>query len=287
MGVSHVIAIGDFDGVHRGHRAILQQLNNWAKSLDAEALVLSFDRNTKGRKIISDDTVKDFYFRTCGIEKWQALFFEEWKDVPAEEFTDRFLKEELHAVGVVCGQDFKFGKDRAGNEFTLISRGISVKKLSNVMSEDIRISSTLIRKYLAGGELERAEDLLGHPFCLMGEVCRGKGLARQYGLPTVNLPLAEDQLLPPHGVYAAWVEVEGVRYPAVANIGVRPTVEEDGKPNLEAHILGEVPELYDRTIRVELKSYLRAEKKFESNEALFLQIQKDGEASKVRLEMLK
>ena len=287
MGVNHVIAIGDFDGVHRGHRAILEQLNTWAQSLDAEALVLSFDRNTKGRKIISDDTVKDFYFRACGIEKWQALSFEEWKDVPAEEFTDRFLKEKLHAVGVVCGQDFKFGKDRAGNEFTLISRGIAVKRLSNVTAEDVRISSTLIRKYLEEGDLERAEDRLGHPFCLMGKVCHGKGLARQFGLPTVNLALAEEQLLPPHGVYAAWVEAEGVRYPAVANIGVRPTVEEDGTANLEAHILGDTPDLYEKVIRVELKSYLRAEKKFPDRESLFLQIQKDGEESRARLEKLK
>ncbi len=287
MGVNHVIAIGDFDGVHRGHRAILEQLNTWAESLGAEALVLSFDRNTKGRKIISSDAVKDFYFHQCGVEKWRALSFEEWKDVPAEEFTDRFLKEELNAVGLVCGQDFKFGKDRAGNEFTLISRGIAVKKLSNVTAEDVRISSTLIRKYLEAGDLERAEDRLGHPFCLMGKVRHGKGLARQFGLPTVNLEIAEQQLLPPLGVYAAWVEAEGQRYPAVANIGVRPTVESDGKLNLEAHLMGEVPELYEKEIRVELKSYLRREMKFQNQEALFLQIQKDGEQSKARLEMLK
>ena len=287
MGVNHVIAIGDFDGVHLGHREILTQLNTWARSLEAEALVLSFDANTKGRRLISEDNVKGFYFRQYGVSHWRTLSFERWRDVSAEEFTDQFLKKELNTVGLVCGKDFHFGKDRAGNEFTLISRGIAVKKLDHVTAEDVRISSTAIRGYLQEGDLERAEQRLGHPFCLMGEVCHGKGLARQFGLPTVNLELSDRQLLPPHGVYAAWVEVDGERYPAAANIGVRPTVENEGRPNLEAHLLGEVSELYGREIRVELKSYLRREMKFENEQALFLQIQKDGEQSKVRLEMLK
>lgn len=287
MGVKRVIAIGDFDGVHLGHREILTQLNIWAQSLDAEALVLSFDANTKGRMLISEDNVKDFYFRQYGVPHWRTLSFEEWKNVTAEEFTEQFLKKELNAVGLVCGKDFRFGKDRAGNEFTLISRGIAVKKLDHVTAEDVRISSTAIRGYLEAGDLERAEQRLGHPFCLMGKVCHGKGLARQFGLPTVNLEVSDRQLLPPRGVYAAWVEANGVRYPAAANIGVRPTVESEGRLNLEAHLLGEVPDLYGREIRVELRSYLRREMKFENEQALFLQIQKDGEQSKARLEMLK
>ncbi len=287
MGINRVVALGDFDGVHRGHREILSQLNKWAEALGAEALVLSFDSNTKGRKIISEDNVKDYYFRQYGVHSWRKLSFEEWKDVTAEEFTERFLKEELNTVGLVSGQDFHFGKGRAGNEFTLISRGIAVKRLDNVTAEDVRISSTAIRKYIEEGDLPRAEDRLGHPFCLMGTVCHGKGLARQFGLPTANLALTERQLLPPNGVYASWVEVEGIRYPAAVNIGVRPTVETGGTMNLEAHLLGEVPELYGKEIRVELKSYLRRERTFENEEALFLQIQKDGEQSLARLEMLR
>lgn len=287
MGINRVVALGDFDGVHRGHREILSQLNKWADSLGAEALVLSFDNNTKGRKIITEDNVKDYYFTQLGVPSWRKLSFDQWKTVTAEEFTERFLKEELNVVGLVCGQDFQFGKDRAGNEFTLISRGIAVKKLDNVTAEDVRISSTAIRKYLAEGDLPRAEDRLGHPFCLMGTVCHGKGLARQFGLPTANLSLSERQLLPPFGVYASWVEVDGVRYPAAVNIGVRPTVETEGAANLEAHLLGEVPELYGKELRVELKSYLRGERSFETEEALFLQIQKDGEQSLARLEMLR
>lgn len=284
---THVVAIGDFDGVHRGHQEILCQLKQWADSLHAEALVLSFDANTKGRRVITEDRLKDFYFRQCGIEHRRILSFEQWKEVSAEDFTEHFLKEELNAVGLVCGPDFHFGRDRAGNEFTLISRGIAVKKLNTATVEDVRISSSSIRKLLEEGDLEKAEERLGHPFCLMGEVCHGKGLAHQYGTPTVNLAVSQRQLLPPFGVYAAWVEAEGVRYPAAANIGVRPTVEQSGLPNLEAHLLGEVPELYGKEIRVELRSYLRREMKFETKEQLFLQIQKDGEQSKARLEMLR
>ena len=284
---NRVIAIGDFDGVHRGHQQILLQLNEWAASLHAEPMVLSFDANTKGQKIITDNRVKDWYFSQYGIEHWQVLHFEQWKEMAAEDFTDHFLKEELKVVGLVCGQDFHFGKDRKGNEFTLISRGITVKKLKSLMVEDLRVSSSMIRTYLEAGELEQAEARLGHPFCLMGEVCRGKGLARQYGQPTVNIPLSSRQLLPPYGVYAAWVEAEGSRYPAAANIGVRPTVESGGEPNLEAHILRDSPDLYGCEIRIELKAYLRKETRFESREQLFAQIQKDGEHSLTRLEMLK
>lgn len=281
-----IITIGDFDGVHRGHQEILHQLKKWADSLQAEPMVLSFDANTKGQKVLTEPALKEFYFREYGIAEYRSLPFDEWKSVPAEAFVS-WLKEELQVVGLVCGKDFRFGKDRGGNEFTLISGGIAVKKIENITAEDVRISSSAIRSLIEEGALEQAEARLGHPFALQGTVCHGKGLARQYSTPTVNLPVSAHQLLPPFGVYAAWVYAEGERFPAVANIGVRPTVESNACPNLEAHILCEIPELYGRELRVELKSYLRKEKKFENEEQLFLQIQKDGELSKSRLEMLK
>lgn len=287
MTVNRVVAIGDFDGVHLGHREILHQLKAWADSLQAEATVLSFDTNTKGRKVITTAPMRDWHFEQYGIKSHRLLNFEEWKDVSAEAFAEQYLKKELQTVGVICGPDFHFGKDRAGNEFTLISRGIAVKKLNGITAGDVRISSSAIRKDLEEGNLEQAEKRLGHPFCLMGTVAHGKGLARQYGTPTANLPLAEQQLLPPFGVYAAWVYVDGERYPAVANVGVRPTVESSNCPNLEAHLLCKVQDLYGKEIRVELKSFLRSEMKFKNQEQLFLQIQKDGEQSKARLEMLK
>ncbi len=287
MRVNRVIAIGDFDGVHLGHRALFRALKEWAESLHAEPFLLSFDQNTKNRKVITETAVKEAYFRRYGMEHWQTLSFEEWKGVSAEEFIAQVLKEELGAVGVLAGQDLHFGKDRAGNEFTLIAKGIAVRKIENETLGDLRISSSSIRKWIEEGNLPEAERQMGHPFCLMGAVAHGKGLAKEYGLPTVNLPLSERQLLPPFGVYAAQVEVDGVCYPAVANIGVRPTVEKEGVPNAEAHILADVPDLYGKEICLELKAYLRREMKFESKEALFLQIKKDGEQSLARLEMLK
>lgn len=287
MTVNRVVAIGDFDGVHLGHQEILHQLKEWAASLQAEAMVLSFNTNTKGRKVITTVPMRNWYFEQYGIEHSRLLSFEEWKDVPAEEFVEQFLKKELQTVGVICGPDFRFGKDRNGTEFTFISGGIAVKKLNGTTVGDVRISSSAIRKDLEEGNLERAEKRLGHPFCLMGTVTHGKGLARQFGTPTVNLDISAQQLLPPFGVYAAWVYAGGACYPAAANIGVRPTVENNGAPNLEAHLLCKAPDLYGQEIRVELKSYLRRELKFEDQEQLFLQIQKDGEQSKARLEMLK
>ncbi len=282
-----VAAIGDFDGVHLGHQEILRQLSQWAESLSARAVVISFDINTKGQKLITEQPIKAQYLSAFGGATLETLEFERWKDVSADEFAERYLKDTLGAVGIIAGPDLHFGKDRAGNEFTLIGKGIAVRRIENVTMEDLRISSTAIRCYIQEGNLTAAEQRMGHPFALEGEVCHGKGLARAFGLPTANLAISERQLLPPLGVYAAWAEVEGQRYPAVANLGVRPTVEKNGALNLEAHLLGAAPELYGKKMRVELKSYLRCEKKFETQEELFLQIQKDGEESKARLEMLK
>lgn len=277
---NRVVAIGDFDGVHRGHQAVLQALCAWAKELDAEPIALSFDQNTKDRQVITGLQTKEYYIRQCGIETLVFLCFEGWKDTAPEEFVREFLIKELGVVGVLSGGDLHFGKDRAGNEFTLLSAGIAVKKAEDLLEGTQKISSTAIRQWLAQGDLIKAEAALGHPFTLMGEVCHGKGLARQYDLPTVNIGLEKNQLLPPFGVYAARV-FEGDRcWPAVANIGLRPTVEQTDAPNLEAHLLEEAPDLYGATLRVDLVKFLRPERKFESEEELFLQIKIDGEKSK-------
>lgn len=281
-----VIAIGDFDGVHQGHQAVLGQLIRWSGSLQAEPLVLSFDVNTKGKKVITTAAVREYYLRQYGVPRLELLSFEEWREVSAEEFADQLLKEKLQTVGLVCGEDFHFGKDRAGNEFTLIGRGIAVKKIDPALMDDIRISSSAIRTYIEKGELSAAEKRMGHPFTLMGEVAHGKGLAHQYGTPTINLPIGEEQLLPPFGVYAAWVYVDGERFAAAANIGVRPTVEKEGCVNLEAHLIGCERSLYGCKVRVELKSYIRKEMRFEDQDALFAQIKKDGEICNERLEKM-
>ena len=277
---NRVVAIGDFDGVHRGHQEVLRALCAWAQELDAEPMAISFDANTKGRKYITGPIIKEYYTRQCGVATLLILPFEDWKCVPAEKFVQDFLKEELGVVGVLSGEDLHFGKDRAGNEFTLLSAGIAVKKAQNLQEDAQKISSTAICQWLEQGKLEKAEAAMGHPFALMGEVCHGKGLARQFGLPTVNIPLEKQQLLPPLGVYAARVYAGEQCWPAVANIGVRPTVDQAGVPNLEAHLLEEAPNLYGKTLRVELIAFLRAERRFENKEDLFLQIRSDGEKSK-------
>lgn len=282
---NRVAAIGDFDGVHRGHQEILRQLVAWANELDAEPMVISFIANTKGKKVITSPEMKEYYMRQCGVEQVHFLPFEQWKDVSAETFAEDFLKKECGVVGVLSGEDLHFGKGREGNEFTLLSHGIAVKKAEDQRIGEMRISSSAIRDWLEKGELARAEEAFGHPFALMGTVCRGKGLARQFGLPTVNIPLHTDQLLPLYGVYAAWAEGCGKRWPAVANIGVRPTVEQTDLPNLEAHLLEEAEDLYGQTLRIELKAFLRGEEKFGDPDALFLQIKKDGEQSKEVLEI--
>lgn len=281
---NRVVAIGDFDGVHRGHQEILRQLVAWANELDAEPMVISFIANTKGKKVITCPEIKEYYMRQCGVEQVQFLSFEQWKDVSAEAFTEDFLKKECGVVGVLSGEDLHFGKDRKGNEFTLLSHGIAVKKAEDQKIGEKRISSSAIRGWLETGDLARAEEALGHPFALMGKVCRGKGLAHTFGMPTVNISIAEEQQLLPFGVYAACAEGRGQRWKAVANIGVRPTVEDTDRPNVEAHLLEQTEDLYGETLRIDFKAFLRAEKKFRNAEELFLQIKTDGEQSKEVLE---
>lgn len=287
MSKTRIAVIGDFDGVHRGHQALLTALREWARELDAEPTVISFDRNTKGRKVLTAPALKEWYLRAYGAEQLITLPFDEWKDVSAEQFAEEYLKGQLNIVGIVAGCDLRFGKDRGGNAFTLIAKGIAVRRIDAIFVEELQVRSTQIRALIEAGELEKAERFSGHPFALMGTVQHGKGLARQYSLPTVNLILDAEQLLPPFGVYAARVWLDEECYPAVANVGVRPTVEQNGAPNLEAHILAEMPQLYGKTLRVELVSYLRGEQKFENEAQLFAQIKQDGEQSIARLEMLK
>ena len=286
MSEKRIIAMGDFDGVHLGHKELLRGLSEWAASLQAEPMVLSFDRNTKGSCRITGPLEKEYFLRRYGIKAIRNLSFDEWKDVSAEEFAESFLKKELNVVGVICGEDFHFGKDRGGNEFTLISKGIAVRKIQNQLVNDLRISSSAIREDLQKGDLQAAEIKMGHPYTLIGEVAHGKGIARNHDCPTLNLPLAQDQLLLPFGVYAAWVYLGEARYPAAANLGIRPTLEKEGVANLEAHLLEGGQDLYGATIRVELKSFIRREERFEDEEALFEQIKKDGEVCRVRLERL-
>ena len=281
---NRVAAIGDFDGVHRGHQEILRQLVAWSVELDAEPMVISFVANTKGKKVITCPEIKEYYMRQCGVEQVRFLPFEQWKDVSAEDFVEDFLKKECGVVGVLSGEDLHFGKGRAGNAFTLLSHGIAVKKAEDQKIGEQRISSSAIRDWLEKGDLARAEEALGHPFALMGKVCHGKGLAHTFGLPTVNLSVEEEQQLPPFGVYAAWAEGRGRRWKAVANLGIRPTLETTDCPNLEAHLLEGAEDLYDETLRIDFKAFLRAEKKFGNAEELFLQIKEDGEQSKEVLE---
>lgn len=283
---NRVAAIGDFDGVHCGHQEILRQLVAWAAELDAEPMVISFIANTKGQKVITCPEIKEFYMRQCGVEQVRFLPFEQWKEVSAEAFAEGFLKKECGVVGILSGEDLHFGKDRKGNEFTLLSHGIAVKKAEDRKIGEKRISSSAIRGWLEQGALEQAEQALGHPFALMGKVCRGKGLAHQFGVPTVNLSIPEQQVLPPLGVYAAWAEGKGQRWPSVANLGLRPTVEQADRPNLEAHLLDAAEDLYEETLRIDLKVFLRAEMKFGNAEELFAQIKKDGEQSKEVLETI-
>jgi riboflavin kinase/FMN adenylyltransferase len=215
-----------------------------------------------------------------GIDVVLVLAFtEEISQYSASEFIERILCERIGVKSIVVGYDHRFGKNREGRfeNLTALSAhyGFTVLEIAAHEIDDIAISSTRIRRFLSEGDLERANDLLGYYYPLSGEVIHGQKRGRTIGFPTANIQLDEPhKLVPPNGVYAATVTIGLVTYPVVMNIGVRPTVNGTEK-SIEAHIIGLDQDLYNQRIQVNLRFYLRKERKFANLELLKEQIQND------------
>lgn len=287
------VALGTFDGLHLGHRAILSRLKEEAKTEDLCTMVYTFSnlpQNLFGKDIgnLFSEAEKAEIFAKTGVD---FLVMEEFNleiaDMPPEKFVD-FLADTLRAKVVVAGFNYSFGKGGVGNAKLLTEygrkRGIRVVIQEPVLLDGQPISSTRIRNALLTGEMEEAERLLGRPYSFLSVVEHGKRLGRTIGFPTVNFYPDPDKLCPRHGVYIAIGEYGGWEYPAITNIGVRPTVDDGTRLNIESHFIGFWKEIYGEQVTVYLKTWLRGEQKFPSVEALSQQLGRDIKSAQQYLE---
>ena len=286
-----VIALGFFDGVHLGHQALLGQAMERGEALGLRPAVFTFDRSP--REFVTGlpvpllttaaerQQVVEALFP--GMETVIAPFDRAMMTMPWEDFV-ALLQTEYQAGWLVAGHDFRFGHKNSGNAALLREKakelGLGCDIIPAVQMEGVTVSSTHIHSLLENGEAEAAARFLGRPFAISGIVRHGKRIgSSRLGRPTVNLIPDGRQLVPAFGVYAARVLANGRIYPAVTNVGVRPTVDTDGGVTVESHLLENVPELYGADCRVEFLKMLRPEQRFENLDALREQIARDAKAA--------
>jgi len=293
-----VVSIGVFDGVHLGHQAILAANVARARQLGARPTVVTFRHHPKelllGRAPRTLTTLEHRLelFQRAGIEHCVALTFDEkLRSMPAEAFAEELLVHKLGARSFVLGFDSKFGAGRTGGPDLLRAMGYEVEVVEKVILSQRAVSSTAIREAVELGDLTGAERMLGRPVSVFGEVVRGAQLGRKLGFPTANLDL-HHELHPPVGVYACRAhrvlqqraEV-ATTYPAVANIGFRPTLDgaRPERPLVEVHLLDFDGELYGEHLELEFVCQLREERRFADLDALKAQIAVDVAAGRERL----
>jgi riboflavin kinase / FMN adenylyltransferase len=290
-GLTHsAVTIGMFDGVHLGHRALIQALLAEAKRLQSQAVILTFDRHPaeilRPEKLPKFITTVDQRLAALGATGVDliavAAFDRAMSELSPREFFERILVETLKAEVVVVGPDFKFGKGRTG-DFTKLSklgveRGVATVAIPPVIAGGAPVSSTRIRSLLLHGAVADAAQLLGHPFVLEGTVVKGEGLGRKLGFPTANLQVDPRQIIPASGVYSADAAVLNRIYQGVVSIGSRPTVGGSGL-TVEVFIADFDRDIYGERIRVGLRQRLRDQKKFATLEQLIEQMKRDVEGT--------
>jgi riboflavin kinase/FMN adenylyltransferase len=287
-----VLALGNFDGLHRGHQKILDRLRRVAAERGATSVVMIFDphpprivRPDKAPPLLMTKTQKLEALARAGVQGAAIVrFTPELSRWSPETFVQAVLVDWLHVAEVWVGANFLFGHDRAGN-FTLLRAlgaryGFKTEKIDPVRYKDFVVSSTRIRRLVAEGRVDEAGALLGRQYYVDGTAVRGDGRGRTIGFPTANL-CTENELLPPHGVYATTATIDGVVRPSVTNIGVRPTVDRSGRTTMETHIFDVDRDLYGATIRVGFVLRLRDERAFDSVDALRDQIAADCDRARV------
>jgi riboflavin kinase / FMN adenylyltransferase len=287
-----VLALGNFDGVHRGHRKILERVRRVAGERGATSVVMTFDphpprvvRPDKAPPLLMTKAQKLEAIADAGVQGAAIVRFttalSRWDP---ETFVRTVLVDWLRVGEVWVGANFLFGHDRAGN-FSMLRvlggrLGFKAEKIDPVRYKDFVVSSTRVRRLLSEGRVDEAGALLGHQYFVDGIVMRGDQRGRTLGFPTTNL-CTENELLPPHGVYATTARVGPLVYPSVTNIGTRPTVDESGRTVVETHIFGFDRDLYGQSIRIGFVQRLRDERRFESLDALRAQIDADCQRARV------
>jgi riboflavin kinase / FMN adenylyltransferase len=286
---SSVLTIGNFDGVHRGHQALLKLLTDKARALALPAVVLTFEPHPREYFSPADAPARLASLRekllllaACGVDRVHVCRFDaRFAALSADEFIDRILVRGAGVRYLIIGDDFRFGAKRRG-DFALLqaegaSRGFAVEAMPTLDVEGERASSSAVRMALAEGDLDHAARLLGRPYSIAGRVMHGDKIGRRLGYPTANIQMKHRRPAL-SGVFA--VAVEGLAptpVPGVASIGVRPTITDAGRPTLEVHLFDWNRDCYGAHLRVHFLHKQRDEAKFDSLDALTAQIGRDAD----------
>ncbi len=295
-----VLTIGAYDGVHRGHQAVIAQVRRQAEAIGARSVVVTFDRHPasvvrpeSAPRLLTDLDQKLELLEATGVDATVVVSFDEAqsREEPSS-FVERVLVGCLRAKRIVVGEDFHFGRNRHGNVGLLRALGVPndfevepLELVERTDGVDEPISSTAIRRAMAGGDVEVAGALLGRPFQVRGNVVQGDQRGRLLGFPTANVEVPNLVCLPADGVYAGWyLRPAGARQACAINLGRRPTFYEHADHSLlEAHLIDFEGDLYGELARVEFTNFLRSERKFDGIDALKVQLKHDVEQARALL----
>ncbi|ERI09125.1 bifunctional riboflavin kinase/FAD synthetase [Aneurinibacillus aneurinilyticus] len=286
-----VLALGYFDGVHAGHRRVIQKAIDTAKSLGMKSAVMTFDPHP--REVLGQSGYTQYLtpvdekleqLKTMGVDVAYVVHFNiSFAAIYPEDFIDEFLIQ-LSAKHVVVGFDYTFGHRGKGTVFTLKEHShgrYSVDVIAPVNRFGEKISSTLIREYLYSGKIKEATQFLGRPYCVRGTVVHGEKRGRTIGFPTANLRLSAPYIVPRNGVYGVRAKLEGKVYDGVMNVGIKPTFENERKEkSLEVHLFDFMGDIYDKAMEIQFLFFIREEQKFAGVDALIAQINSDVATAK-------
>ncbi|MBA3829066.1 MAG: bifunctional riboflavin kinase/FAD synthetase [Taibaiella sp.] len=283
-----VITTGFFDGVHQGHKAILQQVVTHAEKINGESVLITFEPHPRKLlfpeqpiKLITPLAPKLHYLAQAGIQHVVVVpFTRQFADLSADEYIEDFLVKKFHPRSIIIGYDHHFGHDRKGN-ISLLKQyqstySYEVVEIPAQLIDEATVSSTKIRKALDNGSVADAAHMLGRYYSIRGIVIKGKQLGRTLGYPTANiLALSDEYIIPARGIYAVRVIHDGMQYGGMMSIGYNPTVTDEKTIRLEVNIFNFDKDIYDEEIEIQFIAWLRNEEKFTSLDELTKQLEKD------------
>ncbi len=270
-----VLAIGAFDGVHPGHRALLAYAKGLSAALGLPLTAFAFENMPQKGGFICTAEEKARLLGECGADIVCRADFADYRDISAESFAKEVVAGVFGARAAVCGADFRFGSGRAGDP-SLLSRYVTrVATVPEFRKNGVAVSSSLVREKLRAGDIAAANTLLGREYSFCFETVRGAQLGGKLGFPTANQAFPQGMCVPRYGVYAGKCELGGVFYGCVIDIGVKPTVSDSALPGCETHIFGDPGITYGDRLRVFPQEFMRPERKFASDRELAAAVSRD------------
>ena len=287
-----VLTIGTYDGVHFGHQQIIKRINDIAKEIDSESILLTFNPhprlilhpNDDTLKLISTIDEKEELLATFGLDHLVITeFSKEFASMEAEDYVEEILIKNFHPKKIVIGYDHRFGKDRKGDIHLLRKLAnkynFEVEEIPAQTLDEISVSSTKVRNALLVGNIKQANEFLAHPFTIKGKVVHGDKIGRILGFPTANIEISHPhKLIPASGVYAVKIKLENKFYKGALSIGYRETVFDNSTLTIEVFILDFEGDLYNKELDMIFVDYIRPQIKYENWDLLKIQIEKDVEA---------